>query len=169
MIKKIKIKMFVIVVALSFANNCSGESSSRQTPIKLSGEEYWYSFLLGGDALKETKELENGTLTGMYLTRHGYVPFIVSKKDINDPKSKTQGYIYYGNFYAYWLMKDKKRESRERAKRQLKIITGLDFNSKEEWERWAQKNRPYLQFSEKQGLLIVVKPETNQTESQNLR
>jgi len=169
MTKRIKIILFSIVIILPFANNCFGESSSKQTSIKLSGEDYWYSFLLGGDALKETKEFDNGTVTGKYLTRHGYVPFIISKKKINDPKSKTQGYIFYGNFNAFWMMKDKKRESRERAKQQLKTITGLDFNSKEEWEQWVQKNMPYLHFSEDQGLLIVVMPEVNQNESQSLR
>ena len=136
-----------------FGKNLYFSRQHQKLVFQISGNYYWYLYLLKDGSLANIQD-ELDYLTGDYQDIHGRLPFIVKKEDIDNLQEKTKGYILATESFA-----QKTRESNGPEKKvgiyNFKRLTGIFFQSHMEMEAWLKKNKPFLQFSEKEGRLVV--------------
>ena len=154
--------LIVLVICLSMPLNigCSEEPEELQPIEKLTGEEYWSIFANQG-GMRNVREDENGQVTGEMISMHGYVPFIATKSEIEKPGVRIAGYIRLCETLAAGIDRKHNLEGKNSFRSKLKRLTGVEFESREEFKKWLKANRKNLRFSEKLNRLEVIKKDTN--------
>lgn len=129
--------------------------SECQTVRELSGVNYW---LWEGYVGAEDVVDDGVTLTGR-VSSDPDICFRVSRLALEEPLARTHGYKLAVMEWFKQLPREAERWETDpegyTARQHLKILTGQDFASQEQWTKWWMENNEYLLWSDAVGHLII--------------
>lgn len=122
----------------------------------LSPERYWAGMAAG--YIKHVAVDKKGRIiVADTFGEHGASYFFVDKNEVRKPEMRVNAYIKQSKVCGENLSDKKFPHVPEEGRECLKRITGVVFESKEDWDKWFQENRKYLKYSKKLGRLRVFK------------
>ena len=122
----------------------------------LAPERYWAGIASGYFKDVAVDEKDRIIVADTYGV-HGARYFFVNKNEIKKPGMRVKGYIRQSKVCGEMLSNKKYPKVPVEGRECLKRLTGVEFKSKEDWDKWLQENRKQLRYSEKLGQLVVIK------------
>jgi hypothetical protein len=121
--------------------------------VSLSAYSYWYDeVFFGFEEVKEKNGIRTGRVNNLY-----HDCFSVKIKDLKGDRVRIQAYkSALHELLRYKMISIQLgKEDPNKIFRQVKSVTGLDFKTKKDIQKWWYENRDYLLWSSKAGHLKV--------------
>lgn len=123
---------------------------------EIQADAYWFLYIT--EYFKDLREDDRGIIRGYAPGAESASLLCIKKEETLKPEARTKGYVRAIPFALSKIYKHSWNSvAVSLGKRILKKTTGLNFDTEEQWRKWFEENKPFLQYSPEQGKLVIVK------------